>query len=73
MCRGGDRQGCPSYGVGGQGGELDGVTHLVGDIDVAAVEEFAGWVLAVIDVLPHLQDDNPGKAAEMTKVWVEGA
>jgi cyclophilin family peptidyl-prolyl cis-trans isomerase len=29
-------------------------------------------VLDKIAVLPHLQDDNPGKAAEMTKVWVEG-
>jgi cyclophilin family peptidyl-prolyl cis-trans isomerase len=30
-------------------------------------------VLDKIASLPHLQDDNPGKAAEMTKVWVEGA
>jgi peptidyl-prolyl cis-trans isomerase B (cyclophilin B) len=28
-------------------------------------------VLDKIAVLPHKQDDNPGKAAEMTKVWVQ--
>jgi cyclophilin family peptidyl-prolyl cis-trans isomerase len=29
-------------------------------------------VMDKIEELPHIMGDNPGKAAEMTKVWVEG-
>ena len=29
-------------------------------------------VMDKIEDLPHITGDNPGKAAEMTKVWVEG-
>src|SRR5262245_20816234 len=54
--------------VGVGGGQYGGATkarsdlvrHLVGDLDELAVDELAIGLLAVIDVLPHLQHDLVG-------------